>query len=250
MRYRRGPGPVGHFQKRSVLMSMAEPESPPRPTSSAAFDALSFQAPYVVERLVKSRVVDSPAEAEKLFTEVKRYLVLCAISPGLDIGMHSARVDEAWHAFLLYTAQYSEFCKRYFGRYLGHAPTNEPRVEPHVRRRCQELTFREFCERYEAVYNEALPDVWYNARGVTTAQRMFNDAAGNTVVVHEDSVAGLLDEHGEVILSVNDIAYSALKFISKTGAFYVRELPGGLIDEEKIALAEALISVGALRLAP
>jgi hypothetical protein len=90
MRYRRGPGPVGHFQKRSVLMSMAEPESPPRPTSSAAFDALSFQAPYVVERLVKSRVVDSPAEAEKLFTEVKRYLVLCAISPGLDIGMHSA----------------------------------------------------------------------------------------------------------------------------------------------------------------
>jgi hypothetical protein len=83
------------------------------------------------------------------------------------------------------------------------------------------------------VYNEALPDVWYNARGVTTAQRMFNDAAGNTVVVHEDSVAGLLDEHGEVILSVNDIAYSALKFISKTGAFYVRELSGGLIDEEK-----------------
>ena len=57
------------------LTTMATPQEivDARP---AVFDALDFEAPYLVEKLVKDRVVDSAEQGSALFTEVKRYLVL------------------------------------------------------------------------------------------------------------------------------------------------------------------------------
>ena len=49
---------------------------------------------------------------------------------------------------------------------------------------------------------------------------------------------------------VNDIARDALEFISCTGAFYVRELPGVLTDEEKVGLVATLVEHRVLRVAP
>jgi hypothetical protein len=46
------------------------------------------------------------------------------------------------------------------------------------------------------------------------------------------------------------LALSALEFIARTGAFYVRELPGDLTDGEKVALIEGLMAAGAIRPAP
>jgi hypothetical protein len=218
--------------------------------SAAVFDALAFEAPYVVERLVKDRVVGSVAEGVALFNEAKRYLVLSEVHRDLDVGMYSVRVDEAWHAFILYTDQYSQFCRKYFGKYIGHAPTNAPDDDDHDHEHRKDLTFEEFREKYEGLFGEPLPDVWYNRRGVTTGQRVFNDLAGSMTVAQHDSVAELVDDTGDVVISVNDLAVSALKFISRTGAFYVRELPGDLTDGEKVALVEGLMAAGAIRLAP
>jgi hypothetical protein len=95
-----------------------------------------------------------------------------------------------------------------------------------------------------------LPDVWYNRRGVTTGQRVFSDWAASMTVQRHDSVAELLDDTGDIVVSVNELAHEALEFIATTGAFYVRELPGGLTDGEKVALVEALMAAGAIRLAP
>ena len=69
-------------------------------------------------------------------------------------------------------------------------------------------------------------------------------------VERHDSVAELLDDTGDIVVSVNDIAPEALEFIATTGAFYVRELPGGLTDSEKVAVVEALMATGAIRRAP
>jgi hypothetical protein len=68
-------------------------------------------------------------------------------------------------------------------------------------------------------------------------------------VAQHDSTAELMDASGDVILSANVIAYDALLFIAQTGAFYVRELPGALTDDEKIGLITALMSWGVLRIA-
>ena len=93
---------------------------------STAFDALAHEAPYLIEKLVKNRVVDSAEEGRALFLEVKRYLVLNQIDRTRIWKMYSLRVDEAWHQFILYTAEYLTFCQRYFGRYVHHRPSNAP----------------------------------------------------------------------------------------------------------------------------
>jgi hypothetical protein len=40
-----------------------------------------------------------------------------------------------------------------------------------------------------------------------------------------------------------------LQFILTHGIFYVREIPGELTDEEKVALASSLVECGILRVA-
>lgn len=212
-------------------------------------DALSFDAPYVVERLVNDRVVDSLDEGRELFAEILKYLVLCELNRDVVVGMYSARVDEAWHAFILYTTEYTDFCRRFFGRYVGHAPKNAPPADNHDHLDQCELTFDEFRERYQKTFAEPLPDVWYDVRSIAPARRVFNDSAPNMTVAQHDSIAELIDDSGNVILSANAIAYDALLFIAQTGAFYVRELPGGLTDGEKVNLIRTLTSWGVLRVA-
>lgn len=231
-------------------MTLAQSPSVDRVLSPLLLEALAFEAPYVVERLVKDQVVASAAQAEQLFTEAKRYLVLSAVNDDVAVGMCSARVDEAWHTFILYTAEYAEFCTRYFGRYMGHAPKNAPTgsAAPHHHR--PELGFPEFIERYEELFGELLPDVWYDSLDIAPDQRVFNDSAGRMQATREGSSAELLTEQGDPVLSANGIVHDALAFIADTGAFYVRELPGGLTDAEKVRLVETLLTVGTLRLAP
>jgi hypothetical protein len=93
-----------------------------------------------------------------------------------------------------------------------------------------------------------LPYVWYDVRSVIAARRIFNDLPSGATVVQHNSVAELLDETGDVILSANDIVYDALAFIARTAAFYVRELPGTLTG--KVTLVKALMSVGVSHIAP
>jgi hypothetical protein len=57
----------------------------------------------------------------------------------------------------------------------------------------------------------------------------------------------LLNEQGEALLSVNELARGAVEFIAQTGAFYVRELPGDLTDEEKVGLIATLVEYGVCR---
>ncbi|MGE2719574.1 hypothetical protein [Mycolicibacterium celeriflavum] len=56
-------------------------------------EALAFDAPYVIDRLVRDRVAVTPMVAEQLFTEAKKYLVLCAATPDKSFGMFLAMVD-------------------------------------------------------------------------------------------------------------------------------------------------------------
>lgn len=218
--------------------------------------ALAYPAPYVVERLVNDRVVGSAAAGERLFTEIKRYLVLNVLHPEVVVGMYSARVDEAWHAFLLYTREYADFCDRYLGRFLGHTPRNAPSADggpggpvEHGPVRAH-LSFAEFAATYEQAFDEPLPDVWFDARGVTADQRLFSDRSGSLTVGTDASTVDLLDESGEPLLTANVVCGPALDFVARTGAFYVRELPGGLTVHEQVRLVEALVAARVLRLAP
>jgi isocitrate dehydrogenase len=60
----------------------------------------------------------------------------------------------------------------------------------------------------------------------------------------------LVTPKGDMLLSVNELARNALDFVAQTTpVFYVRELPGDLEDDEKIALVATLVEYKLLRVA-
>lgn len=209
-----------------------------------AFEALDYEAPFVIEKLVKEQFVDNAHDAYALFAEVKRYLVLCHVDRTKSWKMHSLSVDEAWHQFVLFTAEYTAFCARYFGRYRHHAPSNAPETgEGHA----PEATFAEFRDRYREVFGMALPAVWNDASWVTPRRRVVNYFPGHWALRSADGMVDVLDGNGRALLSVSSVAENALRFIVDTGAFYVREVPDDLTEEEKVALVSALVELDVLR---
>ncbi|MCV7200101.1 glycine-rich domain-containing protein [Mycobacterium angelicum] len=207
--------------------------------------ALAFDAPYVIDRLIKDRVADTPALAGELFSEVKKFFVLCEITDDVSLPMYSAMVDQAWHTFILFTAEYTAYSHHYFGRYLNHVPAGGNVVD---RRRVG--TFSEFRERYEALHGTPMPRIWYDSNSISPARRVINAQAGQLTVNRMGRTVELVDSAGSVVLSTNGIARPALHFVAQTSDFYVRELPGNLTDDEKIGLAQALTQSRVLRVAP
>jgi hypothetical protein len=212
-----------------------------------AFESLEYEAPFLIEKLVKDHIVETPEEAEVLFTETKRYIVIAALDWTNHWQMYSRRVDECWHQFILFTRQYFDFCKRYFGHYIPHSPGNAPKATSAAS--IGTPTFQQFNDRYKELFGTPLPDVWYDARNVTICRRVLNDQAGRVTLEANAEMVELLNSTGDVLLSVNELASNALAFIAQTGAFYVRELPGDLDDEEKVALVATLVQLKLLRLA-
>jgi hypothetical protein len=209
--------------------------------------ALRFEAPYLTEKLVKDRLVETVEEGEALFAEAKKFLVLSYIDSDESWNMYSTRVDEAWHQFVLFTSQYADFCHRYFGEYLHHNPSNAPDpARPHLKPK----TFEEFRARYESFFGEPLPELWLDARSVSLSRRVINDNAGRSSVAVKDGMACLARPGGRIEVEVNDVAREALEFIACTGSFYVRELPGVLTNEEKVGLIATLVEHRILRVAP
>jgi hypothetical protein len=215
------------------------------PQAQTSLDALGYEAPFLIEKLIKNCVVDTDAEAEELFREVKRYLVLCDLDQSRVWNMYSLRVDEAWHQFILFTRQYMEFCQRFFGRYVPHNPSNAPKVE--YSRPAEKTSFKQFYSRYQELFAEPLPDLWYDESTVTLNRRLFSRWAGPLTVRADGDMVELLNSSGDALFAVNDVAAPALQFIADTGAFYVRELPGDMTDDEKLALAAVLVECKVLR---
>ncbi|WP_370970046.1 hypothetical protein [Amycolatopsis sp. cg9] len=62
--------------------------------------------------------------AERILDQALAFLRLCAEG---DNGPYSPSplVDIGWHAFLMYTAEYADFCARYAGQFIHHRPNDE-----------------------------------------------------------------------------------------------------------------------------
>lgn len=232
----------------SSLTDMTQPTFEAYQDTATWEPVLRFEAPYLIEKLLKNHIAQTPEEAEALFEEAKKYLILCHLDSGAPWNMYSTRVDEAWHQFVLFTRQYTEFCHRYFGKFLHHNPSNDPTVAEAPQE--NQTTFSEFETRYEEVFGEPLPEIWFDSCSVARSTRVINENAGKfDVSVHEGNVS-LAGPDGQTEVLVDEIACDALTFISDTGSFHVRELPGELTDEEKVGLVATLVDHGYLRVAP
>lgn len=66
---------------------------------------------------------DLTSEQEQLvFAALRDYFQMCLMAGRRMVSMPSQVVDDAWHAFILFTRGYDQFCLRAFGRFLHHTP--------------------------------------------------------------------------------------------------------------------------------
>lgn len=86
---------------------------------------LAYQNNQVVEKFIDKWAVGSDA-AKDIFEETKKFLYLAHVAHAqgfnFEIDEPTSIIDEMWHAFILSTKDYSNFCQLYFGRMLHHAP--------------------------------------------------------------------------------------------------------------------------------
>ncbi|GAA3955126.1 hypothetical protein GCM10023085_42050 [Actinomadura viridis] len=84
-------------------------------------------SPSLFERLVGRVVKDerlSPQYAARVMEQTLAFLATCARHPNAGLSPSKA-VDLGWHAFVLCTAEYAEFCQRAAGRFIHHVPIDD-----------------------------------------------------------------------------------------------------------------------------
>lgn len=62
------------------------------------------------------------AQEHQVFEGLRDYFTICAQARGRFVAMPSQVVDDAWHAFILHTRYYQDFCDKALGRFLHHTP--------------------------------------------------------------------------------------------------------------------------------
>lgn len=86
-------------------------------------------------------------EAEEAITQYRNYLFLRKKYPHNTLPP-SRDIDEVWHAHILHTKEYRQFCASFFGGYLDHDPhlTEEGSLEKlqYSFTKTQDLYFQEF----------------------------------------------------------------------------------------------------------
>lgn len=62
--------------------------------------------------------------AERITCETLKFLAACATDPDGQLAP-SPLVDVGWHAFLVHTREYAEFCRDVAGQFIHHVPRGQ-----------------------------------------------------------------------------------------------------------------------------
>ncbi len=94
--------------------------------------------------------------------ELKKYLALSAVKTKEDLGtgMFSHDVDNLWHAFILFTPEYAEFCNNYIGHFIHHAPEINEHRSPEQQEEARK-DFQAFVKNYEETFGEEVHAIWF-----------------------------------------------------------------------------------------
>lgn len=106
------------FDRAKCFDSPAHAGSPIRGISRRS-RALDYQNPSVIRRIAQECRVNNEA-AEAIFGETKTFLWESA--QGRKPTNPTKLVDEGWHAFILHTKDYADYCTQYLGRFIHHVP--------------------------------------------------------------------------------------------------------------------------------
>lgn len=74
----------------------------------------------VKDRVLKGQPRLSDNEWKWTWFELKRYFLMCSIMR--SVPMYSRSADEIWHEMLMFTREYEQFCSKFCGETIHHAP--------------------------------------------------------------------------------------------------------------------------------
>lgn len=93
-------------------------------TTDTAANPRDLISPGLYTRLSKQVMEDMRVDlvrAERVMSQTLAFLKACADNPGSNLSPTKA-VDPGWHAFILHTEDYAEFCDRIAGGFIHHRP--------------------------------------------------------------------------------------------------------------------------------
>jgi hypothetical protein len=215
-------------------------------------ELLAFRAPYLEEKLTREQIVSSLADAVAYFDELKKYLWLCNSVTTHRIPMLSRLVDEVWHQFVLFTTEYTDFCERFFGRYVHHTPNEAPSANDEPAQSETALTAAtnaEFAALYEREFGP-LPRLWDDSESVGLRTRLFRTGPQLHVRTGPEKSDLVAVDDDRLIARIVNWFEPALRFIVENEVFLVRELPSIICEEDKVRFARLLMRRGVARIAP
>jgi len=111
----------------------------------AYIDRFEFH-PAVLNKFREVRTDLTREQEQLVFAALRDYFHMCRMAGRCMVSMPSQVVDDAWHAFILFTRGYEEFCSRAFGRFLHHTPA-EAMSSPSVAQQGIKRAWRLACAR-------------------------------------------------------------------------------------------------------
>lgn len=91
-------------------------------------DPTTLLDPDVMTRLTRRITTDHPEisndTARRIVGQAAAFIAASGQQPGQSLAP-SELVDYGWHAFILHTVDYADFCQRTVGRFVHHVPTGE-----------------------------------------------------------------------------------------------------------------------------
>ena len=98
---------------------------------------------FVQQRMLKNRLMPEGI-IELAITEYRKFMTLMILDNAFE--MFSAEVDEVWHAHILLTRRYAEFCQAVRGSFIHHEPEMPPELPPEQERMSRDAFFSRYCE--------------------------------------------------------------------------------------------------------
>lgn len=158
-------------------------------------EVMAYRHPDVVARFLKSWNLPQD-EAEAIFDDLKRWLWVSAMSkkdelsgePSLRMAILNSMVlvDDMWHAFILFTKDYTQFCVDHFGFYLHHGPTTQ--AEKDEAMAAIQADPEAFQARLTADF-EAQFSYIYDKLGPEVLSRWYSEWTDNVTQAYLDSIA-------------------------------------------------------------
>jgi hypothetical protein len=142
-------------------------------------DVLKYKNAEVVGRFAGDFGV-SHRQAQNLFTQLKKWLWLCALQAhesrgrrqsghtnmkSLVLFEEAAPIDGIWHTFLLFTKDYADFCSNYLGIFVHHVPRTSAEKQKWAREtkedssRTRQKLIKRLRPTYEFIYDHLGPEV-------------------------------------------------------------------------------------------